>query len=135
MTGLGGAALVAFVGVGDLDRAQEFYGGLLGIPLADERPYALVGVVGGAVLRITLVPAVVPAPYTVLGWTVTDLAATVAGLDRAGVRLARFDGLDQDAAGVWAAPGGARVAWFTDPDGNLLSLTQSPSADGDADDR
>ncbi len=126
MTGLGAAGLVAFVGVSDLGRAQEFYGGVLGIPLTDERPYALVGAVGGTTLRITLVGDVAPAPYTVLGWTVVDLAAGLAGLAGRGVEFARFDGLDQDAAGVWVAPGGARVAWFRDPDGNLLSLTALP---------
>jgi len=131
VTGLGAAALVAFVGVGDLDRARDLYGGVLGIPFRDERPYALVGVVGATSLRITLVAAV---PYTVLGWTVTDLAATVMGLAGRGVAFARFDALDQDGAGVWAAPGGARVAWFRHPDGNLLSLTELASANGDADD-
>jgi catechol 2,3-dioxygenase-like lactoylglutathione lyase family enzyme len=128
VTGLSAAALVAFVGVSDLDRAQEFYGGVLGLALVDERPYALVATVGGTPLRITLVPAVARTPYTVLGWNVPDLTALATALSGRGLTLVRVDGLDQDADGVWAAPGGARVAWFNDPDGNLLSLTEPPRA-------
>ncbi len=65
------------------------------------------------------------APYTVLGWAVADIEATVRALGSTGVSVERFAGMDQDDIGVWAAPGGARVAWFTDPDGNVLSLTQA----------
>ena len=119
-------ALVAFVGVSNLDRATEFYGRTLGLQLADERPFALVARVRGTTLRITEVPSVVPAPYTVLGFVVADIAAAVDRLAARGVAFARYDGMGQDERGIWTAPGGARIAWFPDPDANLLSLTQLP---------
>ena len=70
---------------------------------------------------MTLVESLAEAPYTVLGWRVHDIAETIAELQAAGVRFNRYDGMDQDADGVWVAPGGTRVAWFSDPDGNTLS--------------
>jgi len=121
---LGTAALVAFVGVADLGRAGRFYGQTLGLPLRDESPYALVAEVPGGMLRITAVERPVAAPYTVLGWRVADLDAAVDGLAGRGVWFLRYEGMGQDARGGWTAPGGARIAWFNDPDGNLLSLTQ-----------
>lgn len=117
---------MAFVGVASLDRAAEFYGGTLGLDLADERPFALVARVHGTMLRITEVPSVAPAPYTVLGFVVPDVAAAVDRLTAGGVAFTRYDGMRQDARGIWTAPGGARIAWFRDPDGNVLSLTQLP---------
>jgi catechol 2,3-dioxygenase-like lactoylglutathione lyase family enzyme len=68
------------------------------------------------------------APYTVLGWRVEDIAETAAELRSAGVRFKRYDGMDQDDDDVWVAPDGTRVAWFSDPDGNTLSLQQEPSS-------
>jgi catechol 2,3-dioxygenase-like lactoylglutathione lyase family enzyme len=118
--------LVAFVGVGDLDRAADFYGGTLGLDLRDERPYALVADVAGTMLRITAVETPAAAPYTVLGWSVPDIAAAVDALAGGGVAVTRYDGTGQDERGIWTAPGGARIAWFADPDGNVLSLTQPP---------
>jgi catechol 2,3-dioxygenase-like lactoylglutathione lyase family enzyme len=118
----GRGALTAFLGVSDLDAAQEFYGDVLGLELRDERPFALVADVGGTMLRITAVPEPAAAPYTVLGWTVRDIAAAVDELAARGVRFTRYEGVDQDDRGIWTAPGGARVAWFLDPDRNNLSL-------------
>jgi predicted enzyme related to lactoylglutathione lyase len=118
--------LVAFVGVGDLDRAAGFYGGTLGLDLRDERPFALVADVAGTMLRITAVETPAAAPYTVLGWSVDDVGAVVDDLVDRGVAFTRYDGMGQDERGIWTAPGGARIAWFTDPDGNVLSLTQPP---------
>jgi catechol 2,3-dioxygenase-like lactoylglutathione lyase family enzyme len=115
---------VAFVGVTDLDRAAAFYGGTLGLTLRDESPLALVAEAGDVMTRITATDVVRPAPYTVLGWRVDDITAAVEALGGRGVTFARYPGLNQDDDGVWLAPGGARVAWFQDPDGNLLSLTQ-----------
>jgi catechol 2,3-dioxygenase-like lactoylglutathione lyase family enzyme len=119
---LGQAKQVAFVGVSDLDAAQEFYGGVLGLDVVDARPFALVHDTPGSQLRITLVGEVRAAPYTVVGWSVSDLEAEVDRLVTAGVSFTRYDGMAQDDRGIWSAPGGARVAWFHDPDGNLLSL-------------
>jgi hypothetical protein len=64
------------------------------------------------------------APYTVLGWQVPDILAAVGELEARGVPLLRYDGIAQDELGIWTSPTGARVAWFEDPDGNVLSVTQ-----------
>lgn len=112
----------SFVGVSDLDEAERFYGGLLGLRLQDARPFALVHETDAAQLRITAVEEVHAASYTVLGWVVADIERTVDELTTAGVVFTRYDGMEQDALGIWTAPGGDRVAWFQDPDGNTLSL-------------
>ena len=75
-------------------------------------------------LRVSIVQDVAAAKYTVLGWQVPDIVATAKDLHKAAVKLERFEGFHQDELGIWTAPGGARVAWFKDPDGNLLSITQ-----------
>jgi catechol 2,3-dioxygenase-like lactoylglutathione lyase family enzyme len=116
------ATQVGFVGVSDLDSAQHFYGEILGLELSDARPYALVHETSETQLRITLVDEVRAAPYTVLGWAVADLAGEIDRLVAAGVVFNRYEGMDQDERGIWAAPSGARIAWFHDPDGNNLSL-------------
>lgn len=117
-------SIVAFVGVSDLDRAERFYGDMLGLDLVDRRPFALVAHAGASSLRITAVEQVHAAPYTVLGWTVPDIEATVDLLTLRGVSFTRYEGMEQDSRGIWTAPSGARVAWFLDPDGNNLSVTQ-----------
>ena len=119
------AALVGFIGVSDLDRAQDFYGDQLGLPLTDERPFALVAKFADATLRITVVEHVAPVPYTALGWSVSDLDATIDRLVAHGVMFTRYQDMDQDERGAWTAPGGSRIAWFLDPDGNNLSLTEA----------
>jgi catechol 2,3-dioxygenase-like lactoylglutathione lyase family enzyme len=115
---------VAFVGVSDLDVAERFYGETLGLDLDDQWPFSLVATVGETSLRITLVEQVQAAPYTVLGWNVPDVEATVDLLAPRGVTFTRYEGFGQDERGIWTAPSGARVAWFLDPDGNNLSVTQ-----------
>jgi catechol 2,3-dioxygenase-like lactoylglutathione lyase family enzyme len=119
---LGEARVVSFVGVSDLDAAERFYGGVLGLTLADQRPFALVADTAATQLRITLVGEVRVAPYTVLGWQVADLEGEIDRLVAGGVTFNRYDGMEQDGRGIWTAPGGARIAWFHDPDGNNLSL-------------
>jgi hypothetical protein len=74
-------------------------------------------------VRLTAVPDFRPQSFTVAGWLVDDIGTTIDALNRAGVELLRFDGMDQDPRGIWTTPGGDRVAWFTDPDGNVLSVT------------
>jgi catechol 2,3-dioxygenase-like lactoylglutathione lyase family enzyme len=124
---LSDSPLVAFVGSADLGRARAFYGSVLGLTAVEETGFACVFAAGsGATLRVSAVDRVDPAPYTVLGWSVADAAAVIDGLTALGVELVRYDGLVQDERGVWTAPGGARVAWFHDPDGNLLSITEPP---------
>lgn len=125
---LGASALVAFVATTDLARAAGFYEKALGLRRLDASPMAVVFDAGGTALRVTLVDELAPAPYTVLGWSVDDIATTVGGLTEAGVGFERFPGMVQDELGIWGAPGGDRVAWFRDPDGNVLSLTEPASA-------
>jgi catechol 2,3-dioxygenase-like lactoylglutathione lyase family enzyme len=117
---------VAFVSSTDLGRAREFYEGALGLPVLDESSFACVFRVGPVTLRVTKVGELAPPPFTVFGWEVAAIHETVAGLAGRGVEFVRYDGMEQDPAGVWTAPGGAQVAWFRDPDGNVLSLTQLP---------
>jgi catechol 2,3-dioxygenase-like lactoylglutathione lyase family enzyme len=116
--------IVAFVATTDLPRARSFYATTLGLPLLSEDPYACVFDAHGTHLRVNLVDQPALAPYTVLGWSVADIALTIGTLAAGGVVFQRFDGMDQDDLGVWRAPGGALVAWFKDPDGHTLSLTQ-----------
>ena len=116
------ARQVGFVAVSDLDAAFRFYGETLGLVLEDARPFALVHRTAETQLRITLVEKVNAAPYTVLGWAVSDLDGEIDRLAAAGVVFTRYDGMDQDDRGIWTSPDGARIAWFHDPDGNNLSL-------------
>jgi hypothetical protein len=97
---------------------------LLGLSVVAADGYACVFDAHGTMLRITVVGEVARPGYTVLGWRVTDIAATVTGLAAVGVLFSRYDGMEQDAQGVWTTPNGDRIAWFTDPDGNVLSLTE-----------
>ncbi len=115
----------AFVGVSDAGRAKAFYHDTLGLPLvSEELPFALVFDANGVMLRVTLVKDLNPSHFTVLGWRVPDIAVAVKALSEAGVRFERYQGMPQDELGIWSSPGGAKVAWFKDPDGNTLSLTQ-----------
>jgi catechol 2,3-dioxygenase-like lactoylglutathione lyase family enzyme len=116
--------LIAFAGATDLARARDYYEQTLGLAVVEQNDFACVLDAHGTMLRLTAVPAITPAGYTVLGWRVGDIAAAVAGLAERGVVFLRYDSMDQDARGVWTTPGGDQVAWFADPDGNVLSLTQ-----------
>ena len=118
--------LVCFVATTDAGRARAFYHGKLGLALVEDGGYALVFDANGTQLRVQRVQEVAPHPYTALGWEVGDVAATVRALAANGVAMARFPGLTLDADGVWDTPDGSRVAWFHDPDGNTLSLSQPP---------
>jgi catechol 2,3-dioxygenase-like lactoylglutathione lyase family enzyme len=118
--------LVAFVSTTNARRARAFYGtvlSVLGLRLVSDDDFALVFDANGTPLRISKVETLVPAPFTVLGWEVADIVKTAASLRESGVTFERYAGMDQDEHGIWPAPGGGRVAWFKDPDGNLLSLT------------
>jgi len=121
---LGNFDIVAFVATTDLARARGFYGDTLGLTLIAEDPYACTFDAHGTTLRVTLVGEATIAPYTVLGWSVPEIAATVDTLVSLGVVFERFEAMEQDDLGVWHAPSGARVAWFKDPDGNVLSVSQ-----------
>lgn len=121
------ARAIAFVLTTDRARAEAFYADVLGLAEAARDDFATTYALGGeATLRLTPVPGHVPSGHTVLGWSVPDMAATMAALRDKGVVFQIYEGFGQDADGVWHAPGGGtKVAWFNDPDGNNLSLTES----------
>lgn len=123
---LGNGKLVAFVPTTDSAKARAFYEGVLGLKLVeDQKPFAMVFDANGTMLRVTAVHEHNPAPFTVLGWSVDSIEETVERLTAAGVEFQRYPGVnDGDPKGIWTAPGGARIAWFKDPDGNVLSVTQ-----------
>jgi len=119
--------LVAFLATERADSALRFYRDLLGLRLVSEDGFALVFQNDNALLRIQKVEQHRPHPYTALGWRVLDIEETTRELARSGVTFERYPGLEQDSSGVWTAPSGARIAWFKDPDGNVLSLSQLPA--------
>ena len=125
---LNASRLVCFVATADADRARAFYRDALGLALIEDGGYALVFGANGTQLRVQRVEAVAPHPYTALGWEVDDVTASVRALAARGVAMARFPGLPLDADGIWDTPDGSRVAWFHDPDGNTLSISQPPGA-------
>jgi catechol 2,3-dioxygenase-like lactoylglutathione lyase family enzyme len=116
--------VIAFIATTDAKRARKFYEEVLGLRVADEDDFALTLDSSGTMVRVAKVGKIVVAPYTVLGWQVTDIVSSVTTLRGRGVRFEKYDFFTQDDLGVWTAPGGARVAWFKDPDGNVLSLSQ-----------
>jgi len=119
--------IIGFVTIVDVARAKEFYRDTLGLRLvSEEPPFALVFDANGIMLRLGMGKERAPVQGTVLGWQVPDMAAAVADLTQAGIRFERYDFLKQDESGVWTAPTGARVAWFKDPDGNTLSISEHP---------
>jgi len=119
------AQIIAFLATSDAKRAKAFYRDVLKLKFQSEDDFALVfDVAGGVMLRIVRVAEPTIAPYTVLGWQVDDIAAEMRALHRRGVRFQKYKGMSQDKSGVWTSPGGAKIAWFKDPDGNTLSLTQ-----------
>lgn len=119
--------LVAFVPTKNAEDAKHFYRDTLQLRFVTQTPFALVFDAAGVMLRITIVPELTPAAYTVVGWQVLDISAAVRELRERGVDFKKYPGIEQDDLGIWTTPDGARIAWFTDPDGNVLSLTQSPA--------
>jgi catechol 2,3-dioxygenase-like lactoylglutathione lyase family enzyme len=116
--------VIAFAASADLPRARAFYEQVLGLRVTEQNDFACVFDANGTMLRVTAVAEVARPGYTVLGWRVADIAAAARDLAGRGVVFLRYDGMDQDDDGVWTTPGGDKVAWFADPDGNVLSLTQ-----------
>ena len=119
------AQYVGFIPVRDPAVARAFYEGTLGLEVLDESPAALLLNANGTLLRVTPVPQLAAQPFTIAGWQVHDIEATLRALVARGVKVKRYDGMGQDELGVWVTPSGDRVAWFEDPDGNTLSLTAS----------
>ncbi|HSZ52739.1 MAG TPA: VOC family protein [Caulobacteraceae bacterium] len=121
---LGSARLQPLVWTADIARTRPFYSEVLGLKLKGQSHGADVYEVGGGDLRLSPVPSTRPSEHTVVGFAVEDLDAVAEALERKGVTAERFAGFQHDALGVWRAPDGARVLWFRDPDGNLLSVVQ-----------
>ncbi len=117
---------ISFIITANRPVAEHYYGTVLGLPFLFDDGFAAVFDLAGVALRITEVPGHVPSAHPVLGWRVADIVATVTALKEKGVVFAFYDGMGQDELGIWTAPGGvAKVAFFADPDGNMLSLTQT----------
>ena len=121
---IAGARLTAFVASTDLARSDHFYAGVLGLAERSRSGFGIVYDGPGTELRITLVPELAAATYTVIGWEVPDIEGTVRLLRERGVEFLRFPDLKQDENDLWLAPDGTRVGWFADPDGNTLSVHQ-----------
>jgi catechol 2,3-dioxygenase-like lactoylglutathione lyase family enzyme len=125
--GLNQHEIIAFVNIQEPERAESFYRDMLGLRLvSNELPFALVFDAHGTMLRLAVNPGAAPIAGTVLGWKTSDIHATLNDLRSRGVQFERWEGMPQDELGIWNSPGGARVAWFKDPDGNLLSISQLP---------
>ena len=105
-------------------RAKTFYGDIIGLALKADDGFALVFDCNGTMLRVSKVQKATVAPYTVLGWSVRDIRGKIQDLGKKGVVFERFQGFPQDDLGAWTAADGTKVAWFKDPEGNLLSLTE-----------
>lgn len=123
------AKLQSIIWTSQIDEAERFYCHVLELRLRTKSDGALVFDVGGGDLRVSPVPSTVPSEHTVLGFSVSDVGATVKWLSERGVVFERFEGFPHDDDGVLMTPDGSRVAWFRDPDANLLSVVQYPSED------
>jgi catechol 2,3-dioxygenase-like lactoylglutathione lyase family enzyme len=119
------AAFVGFIPVRNLESARAFYCDTLGLEAVEQTPVALVADAGGVSVRLAEVAELRPQPFTIAGWLVGDISSTVASLAKAGISTKRYEGMAQDEQGVWTAPSGDRIAWFADPDGNVLSVTET----------
>lgn len=118
------ATITALVGTMKPDAAKAFYEGVLGLAFIADDTFAMIFEGKNARVRVSRVPAVAPAQYAVLAFTVADIDKAVDGLAAKGVVFARYPFFVQDAKGIWTAPDGTKVAWFPDPDLNLLSVVQ-----------
>ena len=122
---LGSINIVAFVPTRDREKSRAFYEGVLGLRFVKDDGFATVMDANGIMVRVGTVPAdFKPAQFTILGWQVVDIEKIVAALQGKGVHFERFGFFKQDELGIWTAPNGDRVAWFKDPDGNILSVSQ-----------
>jgi catechol 2,3-dioxygenase-like lactoylglutathione lyase family enzyme len=106
------------------EQSRAFYQDTLDLKFISDQPYALVFDTGGIMMRVQKVEQVVPPPYTVLGWEVENIDQSVTELTARGVVFEQFPFLTQDESAIWTTPENAKVAWFKDPDGNMVSITQ-----------
>jgi catechol 2,3-dioxygenase-like lactoylglutathione lyase family enzyme len=121
---LGSVKIIAFVPTKDPAKARSFYEGVLGLRFVKDDGFALVLDANRIMIRVAKAPEFKPAPFTVLGWQVSEIEKVVAALHEKGVHFEIFGFLQQDKLGIWTAPSGDKVAWFKDPDGNVLSVSQ-----------
>ena len=121
---LGSINIVAFVPTKDPDKARAFYEGVLGLRFVKDDGFALVLDANGIMIRVATVKDFTPAQFTILGWQVSGMENVVRGLQKRGVHFEIFGFFKQDELGIWTAPTGDKVAWFKDPDGNVLSVSQ-----------
>ena len=119
----GSTNIVAFVPTKDAEKARAFYVDVLGLRFIKDDGFAMVFDANGIMVRVARAQFT-PAQFTILGWLVKNIEKTVAGLQEKGVHFERFGFFEQDALGIWTAPTGDKVAWFKDPDGNVLSVSQ-----------
>ncbi|MGC1389654.1 MAG: VOC family protein [Bacteroidales bacterium] len=113
----------AFVSTTQPDKARDFYKEKLGLKYLSEDSYGIEFEANGTHLRISFVEKLTPQPFTILGWNTTDIVSTIRLFNKKGISFERYTFIEQDDLGIWTAPGGTRVAWFKDPDGNLLSIS------------
>ena len=123
---LGSSKLMAFAATKQPEKARAFYTDVLGLTMVANEPMALIFKANGSILRISVVKDFTPQPFTVLGWQVADIRSMHRELAGKGVTFENYGFPGQDAEDIWTTPDGAQVAWFKDPDENLLSLTQFP---------
>jgi predicted enzyme related to lactoylglutathione lyase len=116
--------IVGFVPSTDFKRSKTFYEQALGLEFVYQDEFAVVFKSGGNMIRISGSRDYMPAPHTILGWEVDDIESIANRLKESGVTFEKYSFLKQNDIGIWDAPGGARVAWFKDPDGNVLSISQ-----------
>lgn len=122
---LNSAKPTVFLATANVEAARAFYEGTLGLSLEVDDPYALVYQLAGTELRLSKVPNHTPLPFTVLDWQVPSVTDAHSALAANGVEFTIFDGMGQDEKGIWTSPdGGARILWFKDPDGNVLSVSE-----------
>jgi catechol 2,3-dioxygenase-like lactoylglutathione lyase family enzyme len=120
---LGSTNIMAFVPTRDFAKARAFYEGVLGLAFVKDDGFALVFDANGIMIRVAKAEFT-PAPFTILGWQVSGIEKVAAGLRSKGVQFERYGFLKQDELGIWTAPSGDKVAWFKDPDGNVLSVSE-----------
>ena len=121
---MGDERLIRFVPTADAERARLFYMDVLGLKFVQDDGFALVFRSGGNMVRVVRMGAFSTVPFTILGWETDTIEVRVKHLREKGLEFLRFPHFEQDADGVWTAPDGAKVAWFHDPDGNVLSISQ-----------
>jgi len=121
---LGSTNIVAFVPTRDFDKARAFYEGVLGLRFVKDDGFALVLDANGIMIRVAKVPEFTPAQFTILGWQVSNIEDVARTLQNKGVHFEILGFFKQDELGIWTAPTGDKVAWFKDPDGNILSVSE-----------